>query len=61
MRIHWRVPDGSASTNGLEGRLERLKPRVRRGQGFQTVAGTRDFPQAVRYMCGSGCGRSVVC
>ncbi len=51
MRIHCRAPDVPATTNRLEGRFGRLKPRVRRARGFPTVAGARHFLHAVTQVC----------
>ena len=51
MRIHCRAPDVPATTNRLEGRFGRLKPRVRRARGFPTVAGARNFLHAVTQVC----------
>ena len=51
MRIHCRAPDVPATTNRLEGRFGRLKPRVRRARGFPTRAGARNFLHAVTHVC----------
>ena len=51
MRIHCRAPDVPATTNRLEGRFGRLKPRVRRARGFPTLAGARNFLHAVTRVC----------
>ena len=51
MRIHDRAPDVPATTNRLEGRFGRLKPRVRRARGFPTRAGARNFLHAVTHVC----------
>ena len=51
MRIHCRAPDGPATTNRLEGRFGRLKPRVRRARGFPTRAGACNFLHAVTRVC----------
>ena len=51
MRIHGRAPDVPATTNRLEGRFGRLKPRVRRARGFPTRAGAHNFLHAVTRVC----------